>query len=196
MEIDKISVGLIVGIIVCAVMAFALPTMAVNTATQSATITQSTTFEFYNQTGAGADTIVGTLNITGVVGAELFGTGLYNDIDGEGSPQNISDADAPIARIKNTDNNIALIAYAKVTDVSEWNEHITSEFCLLDDTTAKPATGGAINVDLSDWGTAVTTGKTISANSYANLWIRVVPQMSTSTSTPATSTFTVLGEGS
>jgi len=188
MELDKISVGLIVGIIICAMMAFALPAMADHEATQSATITQSTTFEFYNQTGTSEVT---TLNIVGSVGEVLTGAGLYNNIDGEGSPQNVSDATKPIARIKNTDTDTNLIAYAKVSDVSNWDASILSEHFLLT-TTGGTTTADGINIDLSTpWGTEVSSTHTINADTLANLWIKVVPQATGTGS----STFTVLGEG-
>ena len=186
MEIDKISVGLIVGIIVCAVMAFALPTMAANEATQSATITKSTTFLFYNQTGTSE---INALNIVGTVGEELTGAGLTNNVDTT-SPQNVSDANAPIARIKNIDTDTNLIAYAKVTEGSNWDASILSEHFLLT-ATGGTTTAGAINIDLSTWGTEVSSSHTVNANTLANLWIKVVPQATGTGS----STFTVLGEG-
>ena len=187
MEIDKITVGLIAGIIVCAVMAFALPAMADHEATQSATITMSTTFMFYNQTGTSEVT---TLNIVGAVGAELTGAGLTNNVDIT-SPQNVSDATKPIARIKNTDTDTNLAVLAKVTDNSNGDARITSEHFLLT-TTGATTTAGAINKDLSDpWGTEVDASHTVNADTLANLWIKVVPQ----TTGAGSSTFTVLGEG-
>lgn len=188
MEIDKITVGLIAGIIVGALMAFALPAMAAHEATQSANVTKSTTFEFYNQTGVSTIT---TLNIVGTVGEELTGSGLYNNVDGSGSPQNISDANAAIARIKNTDTDTNLAAWAKVTEVANWDVRILTEHFLLTATGSKPADAAAINKDLSTWGTEVDASYTVDANTFANLWIKVVPQ----TTGTGSSTFTVLGEG-
>ncbi|KAF5431133.1 hypothetical protein C5S39_06325 [Candidatus Methanophagaceae archaeon] len=195
MEIDKISIGLIAGIIVCAMMAFALPAipvMADHNATQTATISKSSTFEFYNQTGDGADTIVSALSIVGTVGEELIGEGLYNDIDGSENYQNISDHTKPIARIKNTDTDTELTAWVMVTAGGNWDARIYTEHCKLTPSGSTPNAAADIDVDLSTWNTECNSDHSIVGEAYANLWIRVVPE---SSGTAGESTFTVLGEG-
>lgn len=184
MKIGKIEAVLLAGIIVFGTMAFALPAMAGNTATQSATTAQATAIYLKAQD-----------NTTDVTGWSFTGTpSALNDTpaNSEGEIQVLNTAWKPVVLLNNSaDVNYTIILHAAPfndTDVAE----VANEKYNVTNTSEAPLDETEITGSLTA-GTDVNTGVTILKNNGQKaLWLKLT--FGAAAGKCAESSFSVLGE--
>jgi len=184
MEIDKISVGLIVGIIVCATFAFVLPAMAGdNDATQQATVSKVTTIKIMNQND--------TITVSAITFPEGAG-GANIDTPSNGvdaTAQDPNNASRPVVRLENPELN-GFNIYYNITAFT--NNAVSNEYYKLTATTANASTGitGALTLD----GSQHSLGETLTASETKNLYLKVLLNVAGAGKASGESTITILGE--
>ena len=177
---NKITAIFLAGIMVCLVMAFALP--AVSGVSQTATITKNTTaVAIVNQSGLAANTITGW-TFTGAAG-ETNATPANTGSNG-GELQDFS-ATTPVAFLNNTDSQTMLV-YLTAAAWSPANKVGNENY-----TNSAPANAAAISSQFT-YGTAtsdVSSGG-LSPNAKLGLWLKLELEKAGS----PTSAFTVESE--
>ena len=183
-DVDKLSVALLAGIAACLVLAFVLPTMASNQATQSVTTGQATTIELKAQD-----------NTTAVTGWTFTGAPSSTNSTPANSNSELQVPSTPWKPVVLL-NNTASVNYKIIINAAEFNDtdvaQVTNEKYNVTATGEAPADPTEITGNLIA-GTDVDTGVTITAdNGQKALWLKLTFESAAAKS--ATSSFSVLGE--
>ena len=181
---NKTTAILLAGIMVCSVMAFALPAMAGNTATQSATTAQATTIVLIAQDNT---TAVSSWTFTGNPSATNS-----TPVNSKGDIQVLDTAWKPVVLL----NNSASVDYKIILHAAQFNDtnvaQVSDEKYNVTATGEAPANAAAIS-DALTADTDVDTGVTITAdNGQKSLWLKLT--FGAAAGKCAESSFSVLGE--
>ncbi|KAF5433618.1 CASH domain-dontaining protein, partial [Candidatus Methanophagaceae archaeon] len=152
-------------------------------ANTSIELSYATTLEIKNQTNA---TVISSINFSGATGATV--TDPYNNVDGSGSPQNIS-SNSPVVTIYNPSSSADYKIWLKVEDTSGWSTIISDEKFNV---TADDTSPGAVSswTTLTSWGDYRDTGETVAVGTHKDLYLAYELKGSGT----GTSTVSVLGE--
>jgi len=146
----------------------------------------STTLEIRNQTAASSIT---SINFSGISGETVSNP--YDNVDGSGSPQNITNT-IPVATIYNPSSSTNYKIWLKVTNGTGWDNIISNEtFNVTADDTSPGAVSGWTSLKPGgSWSEIVDTGETVAAESFKDLYLAFYLKGSGT----GNSTLSVLGE--
>ena len=155
-----------------------------NEANTSVELSHTTTLEIKNQTNV---TAIGSINFSGVSGDTVSNP--YNNVDGSGSPQDIT-SKTPVVTIYNPSSSTNYKIWLKVTDGTGWDNIISDEKFNV---TADGVCPGDVSswATLTSWGSYKDSGVTVAAGTHKDLYLTFYLKGSGTGS----STLSVLGEG-
>ena len=162
---NKITAIFLAGIMVCLVMAFALP--AVSGVTQTATITKNTTaVAIVNQSGLAANTITGW-TFTGAAG-ETNATPANTDTGSNGGELQNFSATEPVAFLNNTDSQTMLVYLT----ADAWND--STKVGNENYTNSAPASASDIDTQFTyNTQTGNVAGAGLASNAKLGLWLKL-----------------------
>jgi len=182
----------LVGVLVLvAVLVTPMAAFAGNEATQNAETTKVTTIDIRNQA---ATTAISTITFPPTT-AGTTGVIPYNNLDTISTPQKFDgSASLPVVTLV---TDTAYIAWINIAAGTGWDETVSAEdyYIVTDDTRTVDETTFTNNkTTFSVWGTAVSTGTTLTVTSTNDNDLYLTVDLEAATGKTGTSTLTILGE--